>query len=82
MREVTKAELIKALEPYADDQYVFVNVHSEIYPNGSQVAIQAVRPQEPWHPGPQLIGLVAHVQNAAVVLGTLAHKPPRWAVTK
>lgn len=68
---MTKAELIAALEPFHDDQYVYVSLHSERYPNGSQVAIQSVRTQAPWHdPAPDesnyLVGLVAHAQNSIV----------------
>ena len=61
---MTKAELLKAIEPFDDDQYVFVNLHSDNYPSGSQVIIQAVRACEPWHPGPKpLIGLFVSATN-------------------
>ena len=66
---MTKAELIKALEPYADDQWVFVNLHSAMYPDGCQLIVQGVRPVPPWGrlwagKKPDLIGLLVHDQNA------------------
>ena len=64
MGGMTKRELIAALAPYSDDQYVYVNLHSDRYPNGSQVIIQDVKAFPPWHEGPpDLIGLVAHENN-------------------
>ncbi len=68
---MTKRELLAALEPYGDDEEVIVNLHSDYYPNGSQVAIQGVRSQAPWHGGlvdqsNWIVGLLAHVENAKV----------------
>ncbi len=63
---MTKGELIKALEPYTDDQYIYVNMHSDTFPYGSHVFIQGVNPTPPWHPEsglPDLIGIIVHAGN-------------------
>jgi hypothetical protein len=60
---MTKRELLDLLKPFADDQYVFVNLHSEAYPRGCQVAIQGVMPSPPWYPALDLIGVVADSRN-------------------
>ena len=61
---MTKGDLLRALEPFTDDQYVFVNLHSDTFPHGSQVIIQGVDAIAPWHPGkPALIGIRVHAGN-------------------
>lgn len=68
---MTKKELIKALEPFDDDQIVLINLYTELYTNGgSQVIIQGVREKKPWRPGlPNLIGLLGHLHNKQLNLG-------------
>lgn len=65
---MTKAEVIKALEPFKDDAYVGLLLYSDSFPDGAQVAIQAIRAYPPWHePAADksnwLVGVVAHSQN-------------------
>lgn len=65
----TKGELLKLLEPYDDDQYVYVNCHSADFPNGSQVLIQGVQTRPPWHSEEPdrsnwLIGILVHARNS------------------
>lgn len=65
---MTKAELIKALEPFGDDQFIYVNMHSKSFPNGSQIQIQGVKTTPPWHCAAEdgsnhLIGLLVHAEN-------------------
>lgn len=65
---MTKAELLKLLEPFTDDQYVYVCLHDEksLAP-AVQITIQGVQATDPWHPQPdskQLVGLQVHARNA------------------
>jgi hypothetical protein len=64
-----KSELLRALEPYNDDQYVYVRLHSKAYPDGAQVIIQGIKPTPPWHDAEEdqsnwLVGLTAHDGNS------------------
>lgn len=64
---MTIRELIDLLEEYDDDQYVYVNLHSESFPRGSQLFIQGIEPRKPWYgDGPALIGIVADAGNRAI----------------
>ena len=67
---MTKRDLLKLLEPFADDQYVYIRLHTTDYPSGCQVIIQGVDTTPPWHgsnsDAPNLVALVAHERNAAV----------------
>jgi hypothetical protein len=66
---MTKAELLKELEPFDDGQYVYVSLHSDAHPEGRQVIIQGVRRTKPWHDGkPDLVGLVAHDRNKGLTM--------------
>ncbi len=62
---MTKRELLAALEPYPDDRYVFVLLHSDVYPQGCQIFIQGVTPVPPQgnRAGSPLAGIVVHNQN-------------------
>ncbi len=68
---MTKAELLKALEPFSDDQFCFIALADgpgEMY----QISIQVVKPIEPWHDGlPDksnwLVGIVGHRQNRVLI---------------
>lgn len=46
---MTKAALLRALEPFGDDQYVIVRLHSRDYPYGCQLGIYGVEDMPPWH---------------------------------
>lgn len=64
---MTKGDLLSELESFADEQEVFVELHSLTWPEGAQIVIQGVVPVAPWRSGvPDLIGLIAHDQNAEV----------------
>jgi hypothetical protein len=68
-----KAELVKLLEEFRDDQEVIINLRSAAFPNGSYVIIQDVRAQLPQHskPGdasPFLIALVADENNSKILI--------------
>lgn len=59
---MTKAELLKALEPFGDDQYVFVRLHTAR--GAAMIIIQGVQATPPWHAGvPDLIGLLCDECN-------------------
>lgn len=64
---MTKRELLELLKPFADDQYVYIRLHSDDYPDGCQVIIQCVDQTRPWHAdktdAPNLVALVAHDRN-------------------
>lgn len=66
---MTKAELIKALEPFGDGQIVFVNLRSRDYECGCQVIIHSIDAVPPWRGGTDdksnwLIGLNADADNS------------------
>jgi hypothetical protein len=65
---MTKRELLEALAGFDDDQYIYINLHSDDFRHGCQVFIQGIKAQPPWGGGAEdgsdhLIGLVAHAGN-------------------
>lgn len=79
---MTKRELLDLLAPFADEQTVYVCLHSKDVPQGCQVALQGVRETEPWNKGevPNLIGLLAHADNTplAPATDTEEKQEPVW----
>ena len=63
---MTKAEILKALEPYPDDHYVNVLLYDESAPfRRVQLAIQKIEAYPGWH-GTTIVGVHAHRQNAEI----------------
>lgn len=65
-----KVDLIGALEPFDDDQYVNIRLHrrDERFPV-VQLLIQGVSPERPWYgEGPNLIGIHCDVENAMLTI--------------
>lgn len=69
---MTKRELIEALKDYTDEQYVCVCLYSDVYPNGSQVFLQGIKPITPMKQWcydeelPKIVGLAAHADNTEI----------------
>lgn len=68
--EMTKRELIEALAPYDDDQYVGVRLFRDQPIEAVQLCIQGVKGFLPWHQinvdrslRAELIGIVCHEEN-------------------
>lgn len=63
IQNCSKAELLKALEPFADDQLVFIDLHSDDHPRGCHLQIAEVREVQVWNlgqAGRKLVGLICH----------------------
>lgn len=66
---MTKKELIEALKPFEDNQYIMISLYGELLdvtsrPRGAQIIIQGINEVQSWKGyGPNLIGIVAHLRN-------------------
>lgn len=62
---MTKRQLLEALGPFTDDQYIYVACHKASGPFPvERLLIQGIQSVAAAHPGkPDLIGLVVHEQN-------------------